>query len=103
MSDNGMNFNTVPPPNYAAPLVNFGQATKQPASTGTQPQGQVNPTAAQTLGSAIGKWITDYRSKMQQMGGAQGQQQQAPVTWNVTPQQQPGAPMNIVPQGYGYQ
>jgi hypothetical protein len=113
---NNMNFSTNNQPNLATsasidlkPLMQLAQqagpqppATKQPASTGAQataPAGGVNTTAAQNLGARIGQWLDAYRTKMQQYGGGQGQPQPQPQPQ----QQQVGPPMNIVPQGYGYQ
>lgn len=102
------------------PLMQLAQADQKPATkqkASTSPQGGVDPTVAQNLGAGIGKWIQQYRDQMQRYGVGQPQGvagQPGPIATppivpqqlqpqRPMPQQQAGPPMNIVPQGYGYQ
>ncbi len=96
-------------------LAQAGQkpATKQQAST--NPQGGIDPNIMKTFGGELGRLIEQYRQQAQRYGvgqqpgvaGQPGPIATPPTPGSIVPQQlqpmpqQPGPPMNILPQGYG--
>jgi hypothetical protein len=86
-------FVTVPSPNYAGPMVNFGNfgnQNQQPQQNGQNPW-QRNPQQQQNPQQQ--DWITRLRAWLQQ----RQQQPQQPGQMGPQAYGQPGAPLNLTP------